>query len=253
MHAVGQFVSYGLILQVIAIVHFIRRRPENFWIWIIIFFGGLGATVYILMEMVPDLGLAHQSFKGISRRKRIRMLEAMVLDNPSAGNYEELGDLLLEEKQYARARECFDRALSVRTDSVDPFYRRGIASFELGDYAPAAADFERVVKSEPKYDYSRAQLFLARALAASGRPEEAAKAFERVLQSSSSTEALCAAAEFFAAQHRNAEAKELLDRVLARRATMPSYQKRRERPWLRRASSLAKRLGSVRGDVPISS
>ncbi len=239
---VGRFFSYGLILQAVALVHFIRRRPESFWIWIIIFFGALGAAVYILMEVVPDLGLMRQSMTGMSRRKRIRALEAMVLENPSAGNYEELGDLLLEEKQYARARECFDRALAVRTDSIDPFYRRGIAAFELGDRAAPLADFEHVVKSDPKYDFSRAQLFYARSLAGAGRTAEAADAFQQLLGSSSSTEALCAAAEFFADQHRTAEAKELLERVLARRATMPAHQKRRERPYLQRASALARTL-----------
>ena len=241
----GRFFSYGFILQVVALVHFIRRRPDNYWIWIIIFFGPLGATVYILMEMVPDLGLMGHSMKGFSRRKRIRMLEGMILDNPSAGNYEELGDLLLEEKRYARAREAFDHALAVRTDHVDPFYRRGLAAFEMADFPAALSDFEHVVKSEPKYDFSRAQLFYARSLAATGRPQEASAAFERVLGSSSSTEALLAAAEFFAEQGRTAEAKELLDRVLARRASMPAYQKRRERPWLRRASALKRKLAAA--------
>ena len=60
----GRFFGYGFILQVIALVHFIRRRPENYWLWIIIFFGGLGAAVYIAMEVVPDLGLLQASMKG---------------------------------------------------------------------------------------------------------------------------------------------------------------------------------------------
>jgi hypothetical protein len=242
---VGRFFGYGFILQVIALVHFIRRRPENYWLWIIIFFGGLGAAVYIAMEVVPDLGLMRQSMKGMSRRKRIKMLEMMIIDNPSAGNYEELGELLLEEKRYAQARECFDHALGSRTDHIDPFYRRGIAAFELGDAPAALGDFERVIKADPKYDFSRAQLFHARSLAATGRKEEAAAAFDRLLNASSSTEALLCAAEFFAQQNRTKEARELLDRVLARRATMPSYQKRRERPWLRRASALKRRLAAV--------
>ena len=93
----GRFFSYGFILQLIAIVHFIRRRPDNYWIWIILFFGPIGATAYIFMEVLPDAGLARISMKGFARRKRIRMLETMVLDNPSAGNYAELGELLLEE------------------------------------------------------------------------------------------------------------------------------------------------------------
>src|SRR5262249_47589218 len=234
---------------VIALVHFIRRRPENYWLWIIIFFGGLGAAVYIAMEVVPDLGLMSQSMKGMSRRKRIRMLQAMILDNPSAGNYEELGDLLLEDKQYAKARECFDHALGSRTDHVDPFYRRGMAAFEMGDASAALPDFERVVKNDPKYDFYRAQLFYARSLASVGRKDEAAAAFEKLLAGSSSTEALLTTAEFYAEQKRTKEAKELLERVLARKATMPAYQQRRERPWLRRAAALLK---SLRADVSIA-
>ncbi|HYS53737.1 MAG TPA: tetratricopeptide repeat protein [Thermoanaerobaculia bacterium] len=245
----GRFFGYGFILQVIALVHFIRRRPENYWLWIIIFFGGLGAAVYIAMEVVPDLGLMQHSMKGFSRRKRIRMLQAMIIDNPSAGNYEELGDILLEEKQYAKARECYDHALAARTDHIDPFYRRGISAFELGDASAALSDFERVVKTDPKYDFSRAQLFYARSLAATGRKEEASAAFEKLLNSSSSTEALLAAAEFYAQQKRTKEARELLERVLARKATMPAYQQRRERPWLRRAASLLK---SIRTDVSVA-
>jgi len=240
----GRFFGYGFILQVIALVHFIRRRPENYWLWIIIFFGGLGAAVYIAMEVVPDLGLLQVSMKGVSRRKRIRMLQAMIIDNPSAGNYEDLGDLLLEEKQYAKARDCFDHAISSRTDHVDPFYRRGISAFELGDASAALSDFERVVKNDPKYDFSRAQLFYARSLAATGRKEEASAAFEKLLSASSSTEALLSAAEFYAEQKRTKEAKELLERVLARKATMPAYQQRRERPWLRRAASLLKSVAA---------
>jgi len=246
---VGRFFSYGFILQLIAIVHWIRRRPENYWIWIILFFGPIGAVVYLLMEGVPDLGLAGHSFKGMSRRKRIRMLEAAIIDNPSAGNYEELGELLLEEKKFARSRECFDRALGVRTDSIDPFYRRGIAAFELGDFEAALRDFERVVKSDPKYDFSRAQLFYARSLAKTNRRPEATAVFEKLVQASSSTETLVEAAEFFAAEKRTKEAKELADRVLARRATMPAYQKRRERPWLKRAAALSK---SIRADETVA-
>lgn len=238
----GRFFSYGFILQLIAIVHFIRRRPDNYWIWIILFFGPIGAAVYILMEMVPDLGLAGHSMRGFSRRKRIRMLEAIILDNPSAGNYEELGDLLLEEKNYARARECFDRALAQRTDSVDPFYRRGIAAFELGDFAAALRDFQHVVDVDPKYDFSRARLMYAQTLAKTGRADEASPIFDKLIETSTSTETLIVAAEFFADRGRAAEAADLVQRILARRATMPAFQKRRERPWLRRAAALGRKL-----------
>ena len=101
---------------------------DTFWLWIILIGGWLGALVYIAVEAVPDAGLLRQSFKVFPRRKRIRELEAAILDNPSAGNYEELGDLYLEEGQYARSRQAYDKSISSRTDSPDPFYRRGVAA-----------------------------------------------------------------------------------------------------------------------------
>ena len=119
------FYPWGLILQVVAIVHFIRRRPNGYWLYIILFLGPLGATVYLLVEALPDVGLVRQSFKVFPRRRRIHELEAAVLDNPSAGNYEELGDLYMEDGKFDKARACFDKSISSRTDSLDPFYRRG--------------------------------------------------------------------------------------------------------------------------------
>src|ERR1700746_738672 len=147
---------WGLLLQVFAIIHFIRRRPDMFWIFIILFLGPLGALVYIAVEVLPDAGLLRQSFKVFPRRRRIRELEAIILDNPSAGNREELADLYLEEGNYARARQCYDKAISSRTDSPDPFYRRGVAEIELGDFAAAVPDLERAIAEDPGYDFHRA-------------------------------------------------------------------------------------------------
>lgn len=236
----GRFFGYGAILQLIAIVHFMRRRPENYWIYIIFIGGAVGAAAYLIVEALPDAMRVRNTFRGISRRKRIRMLEAMVLDNPSAGNMEELGDLLLEEKKWARARECFDRAIGSRTDHHDPFYRRGIAAFHLDDFAAAIADFERTVKVDPKYDYGRAQKMLAQSYAAAKRDDEAMRAFDRLLELTSASESVIEAAEFYASHGRATEARELAARIVARKATMPAYQKRRERPYLRRAAALAK-------------
>ena len=105
----GLFYPYGIVLQAIAILHFSRRRPDTYWLWIILMGGGLGSLVYIFVEMVPDARLLHGAYQVFPRRKRIKALEAMILDNPSIGNYEELGDLLLDDGKFARARECFSR------------------------------------------------------------------------------------------------------------------------------------------------
>jgi hypothetical protein len=160
------FYPWGIVLQALAMVHFIRRRPDTIWLWVIIFLGPVGALVYIGVEVVPDLGLLRDAFDAVGRRKRIGQLEALVLVNPAAGNYEELGDLLLEEGKCARARECYDKAIaSSRTDHPDPVYRRGIAEIQLGDFAAAVRDLEQVTSRDAKYDFHRAIALLAHAYA----------------------------------------------------------------------------------------
>jgi hypothetical protein len=236
-----RFFGWGIILQIAAIVHWSRRRPETYWLWIIILFGWLGALAYFLVEGI-DFGSVAQSMRGPGRRRRIRTLQALIRDNPSAGNYEELGELLLTEQRYAEAKAAFDAALSQRTDSVDPFYRRGIAELELGDYVAATADLQHVVKLEPKYDYSRARCLLAQSLARAGRTAEAEAAFDELVSATTSPEATISAAEFYAERGRTSEARDLAGTLLARRAAMPAYQRRRDGPFLRRASKLARKL-----------
>ncbi len=238
-----QFVfSWGILLQLLAIVHFIRRRPDTFWLWIIIFGGGLGALVYIAAEALPDIGLLRQSFKVFPRRKRIRELESAILDNPSAGNYEELAELYMEERRFARARECFDRAISSRTDSPDPFYRRGVCEVELGDFPAAVNDLERVVRKDPKYDFQRAAGLLAHAYAHTGQPDKAEALFRDVTVTSTLSETYYNYALFLASQKREDEAQHWAQQILAKKPTMPGYLRRRERPWFRRAKALLNKL-----------
>ena len=229
--------------MVTAIIHFIRRRPDTYWLWVILFLGPLGALIYIVAEVLPDAQLfGGVTFRGFSRRRRISELQAMVAENPSAGNYEELGQLYLDEGKFARAKECFDRSISSRADSPDPFYRRGICSIELGDFQAAVTDLERVVAREPEYDFSRAPALLAHAYAKTGQNEKADAFFRKALQTSTLTESQVNYAEFLRSQERKGEAKELLQRVMSKKRTMPGFQRRRDRPWFWRASALLKTL-----------
>ncbi len=47
------FYPWSLILQVIAIVHYYRTRPQMYWFYIIIFLGPLGAIIYLVVVAGP--------------------------------------------------------------------------------------------------------------------------------------------------------------------------------------------------------
>ena len=246
-HSMGSLVFFfaswwGFILQAVAIVHFIRRRPDTYWLFIILIGGWLGALIYIAVEVIPDAGLLSTSFQVFPRRRRIRELERAILDNPSAGNYEELGLLYLDDGDFARARAAYDKAISSRTDHADPFYRRGIAEVQLGDFAAAVPDLERAVSSDPNYDFHRAKGLLAHAYAHTGQPEKGEALFQQATKISTISETYYNYAQFLQSQGRVEEARQWAQKILDKRPTMPGYLRRRERPWFRKAQVLLARL-----------
>lgn len=233
---------WTFVLTAIALVHFIRRRPDGFWLWVILFGAWLGALVYIFVEVVPDLALLRGAVNAVSRRNRIRALETQIQDNPAIGPREELADLYLENQEYAKARALYDAIITPRLDALDPYYRRGMAALGLNDAAAAIPDLEHVVASERRYDFHRALGLLAQAHALAGDRARAEELFKEATTISTLSETYCNYAEFLAREQRGAEAREMARRVLAKKPAMPRYLRRRERPWFRAANALLKRL-----------
>ncbi|MDT8068203.1 MAG: tetratricopeptide repeat protein [Terriglobia bacterium] len=226
------YLPYGLgfLLTVLALIHWIRSRPGTYWLFIIFLLPTIGPIIYLAVEALPDIR-DPEFFKVFPRRRRIRELEAVVTENPSAGNFEELGQLYLDEGKWQKARDAYNRSISARTDSPDPFYRRGVAEVELGEYLAAVPDLERAVQTDPKYDFQRAAGLLAFAYGKTGQNEKADKLFADVVRTSTLTETQYHYAEFLAAQCRKAEAKQWLQRIIAKRQTQPGFLRRRERKW----------------------
>lgn len=236
------FFPWGLLLEAAAIIHFIRRRPDTWWIFVIIFLGPLGAAIYLIVEGIPDLSLVGDSFRGFSRRSRIRELESVARVNPAVGNIEELGDLYMDEGRLTQARAAFNQAIAAGSMTLDPFYRRGVCAVLLGDGHAAIPDLERVVAKEPDYDFHRAAGLLAQAYAMTGQKEKAEAQFRKATERSTLSETYLNFSDLLASEGRTGEAREWAAKVLEKAPAMPSYQRRRERPWLREARKRVRRL-----------
>ena len=237
------FYPWGWLLTAIAIIHFIRRRPDTFWIYVILFLGPIGALVYLLVEALPDMGsFGQSSFRAFPRRKRIQELLGLVQHNPSPGNFEELGDLYMDDGKLPQARAAYHQAIASRADTSGPFYGRGVCNVLLGEPAAAIPDLEPIVTKEPDYDFHRAAGLLAHAYALTGQNERAEALFRQVTTLSTSSETYLNFASFLASQGRSAEARQWAQKVLDKKPAMPGYQRRRERSSFQTASKMLKKL-----------
>jgi hypothetical protein len=239
------FYPWGFLVQIFAIVHFVRRRPENYWFYVIFFGGWLGGAVYIVAEVLPDLGLLRGVFQGFGRRSRIQKVETDILDNPSPANYEELGELYKDQGQLEKAREAFTNAIAARSDSIYTFYSRALCSLGLNDLPGAIPDLERVVTADRKFDYYRAAGLLADAYARTRQLERADPLFAEVTQISTTPETLYNYASFLKTVNKPDEAREWAQKLQAKKRTLPRYMQRRERPWFRKGKALMKELASA--------
>ncbi len=229
----------GGILVIIALIHFIRRRPDFFWLFVILFLGPLGAIIYLVAEAIPDFTANRGEIAWLERRRRTHRLEAEVHQNPTAGNFEELGMLYLDGHDFVPAKAAYDRALALRTDSIDTFYRRALCEIALQQFPAAAADLAHVVEKDSGYDFSRALGLYAHCLAQLGDSQRAAQIFAVAAQRNTSSEFMVLYADFLVTQGRADEARAWARRVVEKEPLMPAYQRRRERKWLRRAAQLA--------------
>jgi hypothetical protein len=236
------FYPWGFVLQGIALLHFAKRRPETYWLYIIFFGGALGAGIYILAEVIPDAGLLRGTFQGFGRRSRIQALETQILDNPSAGNLEELAELYFDQKNYQKARALLNQAIGARSDSPHAFYLRGKSALGVSDYAGAIPDLEYVVRKDAKFGYYRATALLGDAYARTGDLERAGIYFAPAAQFSTTPETLYNYANYLKLAGKKEEARDWAQRLAAKKRTLPRYMRRVERPWFGKGKALQKEL-----------
>ncbi len=148
----------------------------------------------------------------------------------------------MDEGKLQLARAAYDKAITARANTIDPYYRRGVCAVLLGDGAAALPDLERTVAEDPGHDFHRAAALLAHAYVQTGQKEKAEALFRQVTAISTSSETYLNFASLLASEGRNAEAREWAQKVLDKKPSMPGYLRRRERPWFRSANALLKRL-----------
>jgi len=76
---ISHFFSWGLpgiAIMAMAVIHYVRRQPSFYWIYLILFLGPLGALIYLAIEALPELfdpGAEGGQFSRADQRKIARI------------------------------------------------------------------------------------------------------------------------------------------------------------------------------------
>jgi arylsulfatase A-like enzyme/Flp pilus assembly protein TadD len=118
------------------------------------------------------------------------------------------GEALEQEAQLTEALSSYTKAVELRPELPENYWRRGTVALELGDKPGAERDFRAALERDPQFEEGR--LALGRLLSETGRAEEA----KTLLREATSAGAKAALAEAEIASGRYDEAGALLEEAL---------------------------------------
>ena len=179
----------GLVVYAGCIIHAIRTGRINYWLFILIFLPGLGAALYLLFEVLPELRhsrAARRAASGLGAAldpdRRLRESAANLEIVDTAENRRQLAEERMKRGQWAEA-EALYRAALVGPLADDPALLIGLAKALAGrgDHQGALEAIDRLYRSEPNHESREALLIRARALEGLGRTQEAADAYRPLI------------------------------------------------------------------------
>ena len=229
---------FGIVLMAMALVHYFRRQPSFYWLYLIIFLGPLGALIYLAIEWLPELfdpgaiplcGARPPRARGGSRHPAESFGGKLRRARPAAPGQRRL------VTGPAPALTAPWHSAPIRSiPSTAAAWPNGAGRLCRRSRRPGARRHRRRRLRLPARRRTAGLLPI-------GRPAISTRAqrlFEQVLRTSTLTETQLHYAEFLAETGHRAEAKQQALRIRDKRAGMPGFQRRRERKLFRRNSAL---------------
>ena len=216
------------------------RNQRYMWIFGILFFPGLGALLYFILIMLPQMRtqeFAEQASESIESfffpEKELQELEERVEMAPSFQN-----KIALSEA-YQRAGR-FEDALAINESLVQGYAKKdakvwkGIAYayFHLGQYGRVPAAIEKMKLYRSGNKPTEFDLLLPMALEKMGNFSAAEIEYGVLADTFNGEEARCRFAQFLQTQGKNKEAREIYEEMLQYAKTSPPYYKQAQKQWL---------------------
>lgn len=236
------------VLQFLCIVHMIRSGRPYWWTWIILAGSFLGVAAYVFTQVLPDLqndprtrNAARAMHKKLDPTRDLRRLRDELTRADTVQNRLKLAGEFMNLGEYAEAEGILRACLKgLHATDADILLAQARAQFGQGKAAETVATLDALIAANPGFKSSDGHLLYARSLEALDRPQDALKEYEALAESYPGEEARVRLAELLRKLGRDADAREVLRKVLERVRIAPSYYRKAQRDWTQRAEQMLK-------------
>jgi len=220
----------------------VRRRE---WLWAVFIFIGFGiSALFYYFAVYRAAPSATRGFElpGAHDRRRIKQLQAQIHHLDKAHHHFQLGDIYFQQGKLDKAEVCYRAALERDPQDIDTRAHLGQCLLRQKKPAEARPLLEGVVAENPKHEYGYSLMALAENLTALGESDAALAIWKQVTENHSYPRAKVQLAELYIAKNQPDLARTELTEVVADDAHAPTFQRRRDRIWVRRARALLRKL-----------
>ena len=234
----GQYYFIIIILQAICVIHCLRNKTSNNWIWLIVFLPLIGCLIYFFSEILTHSQIRKfQSGFGeiMSPSGSIKKLEDNLRFSDTFQNRVSLADAYLMKGENEKAIELYESSLNGVFEENEYVLAQLVLAYNQQKRYPDVIQCATKIYNRPQFLRSKAHIFYAVALAQTGKSENAEKEFLKMNIRFSNFEARYFYAQFLESMNRVDEAKNILSDIADEFPRLTHVERRNNREWFMKA------------------
>jgi hypothetical protein len=222
----------------------VRNEPDRqTWLWLLVFLNGPGAAIYFVARVLPRLNVPMPNlFKRWTLKQKLWSAEAAVKNIGKAHQHVVYGNLLLELREWEKAQDHFQQALSKEVQNTDALWGISLIAIQQKQFGAAKDHLQKLLKKDPKAKYGDASLQYGKALFELQEWDAAAAYLKIDIQEWSHPEAAWLLAKIEIQRGQQEQARAVLDTMLFKIKSSPAFHYKRHRALIRKAERLLKTL-----------
>lgn len=241
----SNFYYITIAVQIICLIHCVRKGNQQKWIYIILFLPLVGGIAYIYTEMFSRRGV-QQVQSGLSSilnpSGSIRKLEENLRFSDTFQNRISLADAYLAAGQTDRAVELYESSYTGAFTENEELLKQLIIAYSIQKKYEKVIPLAQKLYRTPQFTRSRTHLLYAIALEHTGNVQQAETEFKTMHVRYSHFDARYEYGMFLQRRGRQQEAKEVFTSLVDEAAHLSPREKGYNRAWINQAKEALKHL-----------